>query len=141
MELPRLPPSVLGHNGNDHACHGTKVSIRLWVLIIFEMVASKNGVAGREIERKYGLCSRTAWFVMHRIREVMAGGDGLLWSMRGVIVSDETWIGGNPQRMHVNKRPGVQGKTFKTPRPLAHQCDNWRGPFQGRPERNRPHSP
>ena len=31
--------------------HGTKVSLRIWVLVIFEMAASKNGVAAREIER------------------------------------------------------------------------------------------
>ncbi|MCA1705286.1 MAG: transposase, partial [Actinobacteria bacterium] len=42
--------------------HGTKVSIRTWILVIFEMCSSKNGVAAREIERKYGVASRTAWF-------------------------------------------------------------------------------
>ena len=41
--------------------HGTKVPLRVWVLCFFEMVSSKNGVAAREIERKYGVCCRTAW--------------------------------------------------------------------------------
>ena len=35
--------------------HGTRVPLRKWVLVIFEMCASKNGVAAREIERKYGV--------------------------------------------------------------------------------------
>jgi len=65
----------------DTIMHGTKVSLRIWILVIFEMVSSKNGVAGREIERKYGLCSRTAWFMMHRIREAMKS-DGLMGTMR-----------------------------------------------------------
>lgn len=83
--------------------HGTKVSIRSWLFIIFEMVASKNGVAAREIERKYGVCARTAWFLMHRIREAMKD-DGLTM-FRGVVVADETFIGGKFRNMHKSKRP------------------------------------
>jgi transposase-like protein len=79
--------------------HGTKISIRMWVMVIFEMCASKNGVAAREIERKYGVCPRTAWFMMHRIREGMAS-DGLVTSMRGTIVADETFIGGSFKNRH-----------------------------------------
>lgn len=79
--------------------HGSKVPMRTWVLVIFEMCASRNGVAAAEIERKYGLCSRTAWFLMHRIREAMRS-DGLVSSMRGTIVADETYIGGETRRMN-----------------------------------------
>lgn len=74
--------------------HGTKVPIRVWIMCFFEMVSSKNGVAAREIERKYGVCCRTAWHLMHRIREAMKNDSGLLRSMRGEIVADETFIGG-----------------------------------------------
>src|ERR1700733_10490373 len=35
--------------------HGSRISIRTWVLVIMEMCASKNGVSAREIERKYDL--------------------------------------------------------------------------------------
>jgi transposase-like protein len=79
--------------------HGTRLPIRTWVLVIFEMCASKNGVAAGEIERKYGLCSRSAWFLMHRIREAMKD-DGLIATMRGTIVADETFIGGDPTKMN-----------------------------------------
>lgn len=85
--------------------HGTRVPLRAWVLVIFELCASKNGVAAREIERKYGVCPRTAWFMMHRIREAMKG-DLLLETMRGTIVADETWIGGNPKNRHASRKGG-----------------------------------
>src|ERR1035441_249735 len=49
--------------------HGTKIPVRTWVFVIFEMCASKNGVAAREIERKYGLTAKSAWFMTHRIEE------------------------------------------------------------------------
>ncbi len=110
--------------------HGTKVPIRTWVLVIFEMCASKNGVAAREVERKYGVCARTAWHMMHRIREAMKN-DTLVATMRGTIVADETWIGGDPKNRHESKREragerslllSVQGLTWGTSRPTRRRC-------------------
>lgn len=95
---------------------GTKVSLRTWVLVIFEMCASKNGVSAREIERKYGVCPRTAWFMMHRIREAMKN-DALVGSMKGIIVADETYIGGIPGNRHGAAKHASKhgGNTDKTP--------------------------
>jgi len=83
--------------------HATKIPLRTWCLVIFEMCASKNGVSAREVERKYGLTPRTAWHMTHRIRSAMAGG-GLAETMRGTIVADETFIGGNISRMNKKTR-------------------------------------
>lgn len=88
--------------------HGTKIPVRTWVFVIFEMCLSKNGVAAREIERKYGIAPRSAWFMTQRIREAMANG-GVLAPMEGVIVADETFIGGSEQNKHAAKRSGVSG--------------------------------
>ncbi len=79
--------------------HGTKVPLRKWVLVMFEMCASKNGVSAREIERKYDVCPRTAWHMLHRIREAMKV-NGRIQTMRGTIVADETYIGGAPRNRH-----------------------------------------
>lgn len=84
--------------------HRTKVSLRVWVLCFFEMVSSKNGVAAREIERKYGVCCRTAWHLMHRIREAMKN-DSLVQTMRGTVMADEMYYGGFA--------PGDRGRTTK----------------------------
>src|SRR5256885_10661567 len=35
--------------------HGSKIPVRTWLFVIVEMCASKNGVAAREIQRKYDL--------------------------------------------------------------------------------------
>jgi transposase-like protein len=72
--------------------HGTKIPIRTWLFAIVEMCASKNGVAARELERKYGLTPKTAWFMAHRIREAMAS--RAPWMLVGTIEADETWMGG-----------------------------------------------
>ena len=62
--------------------HGTKIPVRTWILVIFEMASSKNGVAAREIERRYDLTPKSAWFMLHRIREAMKD-DGADRASRG----------------------------------------------------------
>lgn len=93
--------------------HGTKIPVRTWVFVLYEMCACKNGVAAREIERRYGVTPKSAWFMLHRIRAAMDN-DGIpvLWT--GRVQSDETWIGGKPSNRHGHK-PGKQGLTDKTP--------------------------
>lgn len=83
--------------------HGTRIPVRTWAMVTFEMCASKNGVAAREVERKYGMNPRSAWFLLHRIREAMRS-DGLAAPFRGTVVADETWIGGRDGNRHANKK-------------------------------------
>src|SRR6476469_5784750 len=72
--------------------HGTKVPLHTWIMVVFEMAANKNGIAAREIARKYGVAPRTAWFMTHRLREAMKerAPHALL---TGTVVVDEAWIG------------------------------------------------
>jgi len=95
--------------------HGSKIPVRTWLFVVFEMCASKNGVAGREIERKYNLDKKTAWFMLHRIREAMRR-EPMAGLLSGRVVADETWIGGKPSNRHGHKRgKGGQGVTDKQP--------------------------
>jgi transposase-like protein len=97
--------------------HGTKIPVRTWCFLVFEMASSKNGISAREVERKYGLCPRSAWFAMHRLREAMKRGsvEDLL---SGRVIADETWYGGTPRNRHGHRRAKkdrLQGATDKTP--------------------------
>ncbi|MGC2176071.1 MAG: IS1595 family transposase [Acidimicrobiales bacterium] len=83
--------------------HATKIPVRTWVMVMFEMCASKNGVAAREIERKYGLNPRTAWHMLHRIREAMSH-DNFHVLFTGDVAADEVYIGGDPEFRHADKR-------------------------------------
>src|SRR5205823_4667891 len=47
--------------------HGSKIPVRTWLFVLHEMCASKNGVAAREVQRKYGLTAKSAWFLTRRI--------------------------------------------------------------------------
>jgi transposase-like protein len=81
--------------------HGTKISIRTWVFVIYQMCSNKNGIASREVERDYGLTPRSAWFMIQRIREAMLRDENLPL-MAGEIESDETWIGAKQKNRHKN---------------------------------------
>lgn len=96
--------------------HGTKISVRTWLLVIFEMCAAENGVSAREVERKYELTPKTAWFMLMRIREGMKR-DPLVGLLRGTVVADETWIGGDNSNRHADKRnvASSPGTTDKQP--------------------------
>lgn len=97
--------------------HGSKVPVRTWLFVIFEMCASKNGVSAREIERKYDLTAKTAWFLLHRIREAMKR-EPLAGLLSGTVVADETWIGGTPANRHrtdPREQARPSGATDKTP--------------------------
>lgn len=76
--------------------HGSKIAIRKWLFVIFEMCASKHGVSAREVQRKYELTPKSAWFMTHRIREAMRT-DPLAGMLKGTIVADETGYGGKPR--------------------------------------------
>jgi transposase-like protein len=94
--------------------HGSKVPLRTWLFVVFEMAANKNGLAAREIERKYGVSPKTAWFMAHRIREAMKTRAPLAL-LTGTIVADETFIGGNPQRMNAATRRRYEAPVKVTP--------------------------
>jgi transposase-like protein len=80
--------------------HGSKVSLRIWLFVFFEMCANKNGLAAREIARKYDVAPKTAWFMTQRIREAMANDSS--GKLTGNIIMDETYIGGKPENWHAN---------------------------------------
>lgn len=99
---------------NGTIFHGTKIPLRTWLFVVFEMCASKNGVSAREIERKYDLTPKSAWFMVHRIREAMKR-EPLAGLLSGTVVADETWIGGKPSNRSNSKR-----KPAKAPASWAH---------------------
>ncbi len=70
------------------------LALRLWLQVIHLMCASKKGISTRQIQRLLNCSMKTAWFLTHRIREVMApvvsgpmGGEGK------IVEVDETYIG------------------------------------------------
>lgn len=72
--------------------HGTKISIRTWVFVLYEMSANKNGVSARELARKYEITDEAAWFMTMRIREAMRR-EPMAALLTGEVEVDETYYG------------------------------------------------
>jgi transposase-like protein len=98
--------------------HGTRVSLRIWIFVLFEMAANKNGLAAREVARKYGLPPKTAWLMTQKIRAAM--GNRAPHMMTGTFVADETWIGGDPMNDH-HRKPEVEPARFEPGTKRPHQ--------------------
>jgi transposase-like protein len=77
-----------------------------WVLAIQLMAASKKGMSAKQIERMLGISYRSAWFMMHRIREAMTPAlktEGPLGGKGTVVESDETYVGGRAKNAKKGK--------------------------------------
>jgi transposase-like protein len=82
----------------------TKVPLSKWLLAIYMMVSNKNGVAAYELHRTLGVTNKTAWHMLHRVREAMR--EGMFGeAFRGTVVADETFIGGKIRNRHQQGRP------------------------------------
>ncbi len=86
-----------------------------WLPCVWLIVNAKNGVSSCEIARSLGVTQKTAWFMLHRIREALKAGS--FEKMKGVVEADETFVGGSADFMHkkVKKAKGIgRGFTSKT---------------------------
>jgi transposase-like protein len=76
-----------------------------WLTVMWLLANCKNGVSSYEIARSVGVTQKSAWFMLHRIREAMKNKSVLkMGNTGGPVEADEAFIGGNPQRMHASRR-------------------------------------
>ena len=77
-----------------------------WLPAVWMIASAKNGVSSYEISRSLGVTQKTAWFMLHRIREAMKNGS--MMKMGGPVEVDETFVGPKPQKMHADRRLRMQ---------------------------------
>lgn len=69
------------------------ISIKTWLMAFSFICAAKKSVSAHQLHRMLGVTYKTAWFMCHRIREVMKF-EPLRSALAGTIEADETFIGG-----------------------------------------------
>jgi transposase-like protein len=77
------------------------LSLDKWLTAMWLLANCKNGISSYELAKDIGITQKSAWFMLHRIREAMKNKSVLkLGSSGGAVEVDETFVGGKIKNMH-----------------------------------------
>ena len=87
----------------------SRVSLRKWVFAIYLETTHIKGISSMKLHRDIGVTQKTAWFMLHRIREAWAEvatdlESDSCKSLDGTIEVDEAYFGGLEKNKHENKK-------------------------------------
>ncbi|MCY3803859.1 MAG: IS1595 family transposase [Gammaproteobacteria bacterium] len=81
--------------------HATKTPLQNWIVAIYDVVTARKGVSAMQLSKELGVQYRTAWYMLHRVREACSSGD---FKLDRIVEVDETYIGGKERNKHNNKK-------------------------------------
>ena len=87
------------------------VGYQNWAIAIYQHLTNLKGVSSMKLKNDLGVTQKTAWFMLHRIRDAYDYEPSL---MDGPVEADETFVGGKEKNKHAHKKiPGAKGGVGK----------------------------
>lgn len=80
----------------------SKIPLRTWFGAMYLVTAHKKGISSCQLARDLGITQKTAWFVLHRIREMLTV--KAPEKLNNMVEIDETYVGGKYKNMHKANR-------------------------------------
>ena len=78
------------------------IGLNKWLPAFWLLSSNRNGISSHELARALGVTQKTAWFMLHRIREALVS--NAVEPLTGTVVVDETYIGGKWENRPKGKR-------------------------------------
>jgi transposase-like protein len=86
------------------------IGLEKWLPAAWLISNCKNGISSYELARALGVTQKSAWHMLHRLREAMTDTVGKIGGGNAPVEIDETFVGGKVLNMHKKKRIEVNAK-------------------------------
>lgn len=77
------------------------IPLHKWVYAMYLLVTARKGISSMQLAKEIGVTQKSAWFMLHRLREA-CGSD--FDKLSGTIEVDETFVGGKEANKHESKK-------------------------------------